>query len=409
MRFAISAAIIAGAVLLAILLVSLAPEPERQAPPSTDPFVTTTPAVAGSGGITVHGAGTVRATAKVGVAAEVGGRVVWVSPAFERGGRVEADAVLFRIERESHTHRLREAEAMLADRQIAVLEAEQAAAVARADYAHWSGRVSNANGGDVGGPTASASQPSPLVLREPQLNAARAALARDEARVAEARLALSRTEVRAPFRGRVTAESVAVGQFLAPGQVVGELIAADVAQVAVPLADRDAALIPNLWDLRAGDDDRRVGARVIADYGGARYAWEGYVDRADASLDEESRTTDAIVLVPEPYAPGTAVDATATPGSAPPLPVGKFVAVELQGSAPGTWYRVPRAALQTGDEVWAVGDDGTLRIVPVRVIQRHDDEAWVSGALRDGQAVVTGGIAFATEGMRVRIGASDAR
>ena len=63
-----------------------------------------------------------------------------------------------------------------------------------------------------------------------------------------------------------------------------------------------------------------------------------------------------------------------------------------------------RAALQSGDEVWTVDDDGTVAIVPVRVLQRGDDEVFVSGDLQDGQTVVTGGIQFAAPGMRVRTG-----
>ena len=49
-----------------------------------------------------------------------------------------------------------------------------------------------------------------------------------------------------------------------------------------------------------------------------------------------------------------------------------------------------------------------MGIVPVRVLQRIDDEAFVTGALWDGQLVVTGGIQFVTEGMVVRTGADTA-
>ena len=390
----IAAAIVGAAVLAAIALISLAPEPERLEPPSRDPFVTTAPVLAGSGALVIRGAGTVRARAEVDIAAQIGGRVVSVNPAFVRGGRVQANEALFRIERESHVYRVRVAEAMLAEQQVVLRQAEEAAAVARAEYARWAEREAPA-----------ATQPGPLVLREPQLNAARAAVARDEARLADARLALSRTEVRAPFEGWVADQSVALGQFLSPGQPVGRLIASDAAEVAVPLSDFDAAMIPGLWDLRAGDGDGRVAARIIAEYGDARYSWDGYVDRADATLDPQSRTIDAIVRVPEPFLPGAVLDGREGGGAPPPLLSGKFVEVEIQGVAPDAWYRVRRAALQTGDVVWAVTGE-TLRIVPVRVLQRRDGEVLVTGALTDGQPLVTGGIAFAVDGMRIRTGAA---
>ena len=40
----------------------------------------------------------------------------------------------------------------------------------------------------------------------------------------------------------------------------------------------------------------------------------------------------------------------------------------------------------------------------MRTLQRGDDEVYVTGALEDGQAAITTGIQFATNGMLVRTG-----
>lgn len=393
----IAVGIVAGAVALAAFLISLAPEPERLEPPSQLPFVTTSTVTAGSGPIPVFGAGTIRPSAEVDIAPQVGGRVVWVDPAFRSGGRFEAGQTLFRIEEEDYVYRLREAEATLADRQVAFLEAQEEAAIARAEYERYAEQLPD---------SAALSEPSPLALREPQLDAAQAALDRDEARVAEASLGVTRTRVNAPFDGYVRDESVDVGQFVAPGQPVGRLFAADAVEVVVPLSDANAALIPGLWALRAGEGNAggegRTAARVIAEYGDTRYAWTGYVDRAEASLDEQTRTIDVIVQVPDPFTAGVPVGAAAALDGAPPLLVGKFVDVQIEGLAPQNYFRVTRAALRPGNGVWAVDDNGAVTIVPVRTLQRGDDEVYVTGALEDGQAVITGGIQFATNGMRVR-------
>ncbi len=393
----IALGIVAGAVAVAVFLVSLAPEPERLEPPSQLPFVTTVTVAAGSGSIPVFGAGTVRPSAEVAITPQVGGRVVWVDPAFQSGGRFDTGQTLFRIEEEDYVVRLREAEATLADRQVAFLEAREEAAIARAEYE----RYAEQEPGSI-----PLSEASPLALREPQLNAARAALDRDQARVAEANLAVARTRVNAPFNGYVRDESVDVGQFVAPGQPVGRLFAADAVEVVAPLSDGNAALIPGLWNQRAGDAGQRIAARVIAEYGDIRYAWDGYVDRAEASLDEQSRTIDVIVRVPDPFTAGTPAGVTTALDSTPPLLVGKFVDVEIQGLAPQSYFRVRRAALQPGNEIWAVDDNGAVTIVPVRTLQRGDDEVYVTGALADGQAAITGGIQFATDGMLVRTGAA---
>lgn len=385
MGYLIAVGLVAAAVALATLLVSLAPEPERRDAPSRIPYVETAAVVAGSGAIPVYGAGTVRPSAEIDVAPQVGGRVVWVDSAFRSGGRVTAGQTLFRIEEADYQFRVREAEAALANAQVALLQAQEEAAIAEVEYAGY------ADGQDDAGPA------SPLTSRQPQLNAAEFALKREEARLAEAKLALERTRIKAPFDGFVREESVALGQLARPGEAVGRLFAVDAAEVVVPLSDADAALIPGLWAAQG----EAVAARVIADYGGLSYVWPGHVDRAEASLDEGTRTIDVIVRVPNPFTAGEPLAAGGALGD-PPLLVGKFVEVAIEGVAPSDYFQVRRAALQPGNEIWTIGRDGTVRIVPVRVLQRGDDEVFVTGGLRRGQAAIVGGLQFATEGMAVR-------
>ena len=257
-----------------------------------------------------------------------------------------------------------------------------------------------------------------MTRRQPQLGAARAALARDQATLDDAELALSRTEVRAPFDGVVREESVDLGQFVGAGQSVGRLYAADAVEVVVPLADADAALIPGLWELEMGQAKGRIAVRVAAEYGDGRYAWDGHVDRVAASLDERTRTIDVIVRVPNPFEGGDredSVDGDSEPSvgtdprarQGPPLLVGKFVEVRIQGIVPERYFIVRRPALRPGGEVWAVRKGPKLTIVPVRVLQRSDDDVYVTGALEAGQPVVVGGIQLATEGMRVRTEAGE--
>lgn len=271
----VAAAILVGSVAVATFLVSLAPEPERQEPPSPVPFVQTAPVAVGFGAIPVFGAGTVRPSAEIAIAPQVGGRVVWVAPGFLSGGRVAAGQTLFRIEESDYVNRVREAEAELAARQVAFLEAQEEAEIARAEYGRYSGRQ--------------ASDTPP---------------------------------------------------------------------------------------------------------------------EANALLDEQSRTIDVIVRVPDPFSSGVPTGSAIALDGSPPLLVGKFVEVEIQGLEPERFFRVRRAALRPGNEIWTVRDDETVSIVPVRVLQRGDDEIFVTGALGDGWPAIAGGIQFATNGMLVRTGSA---
>lgn len=388
----IAVGILGGAIVIAVVMVSLRPDPPVRPPPSTVPFVNTGVAASSEGAIPVHGAGTVRPRAEIDVAAQVSGKVTWVAPAFQGGGRVSADDVLFRIEDADYQNRVQQAKANVAAQAVALLQAEEEARIAREEYQ----RMQRRDGGTGG-------QASPLTLKEPQLRAAQAALARDEAALADAELALSRTEVKAPFSGAVRHETVDPGQYVGPGQSVGRLYAADAFEVVVPLSDADAALIPDLWRLVAGDGYRRVQATVYADYGDGRYMWRGYVDRAEAALDEQTRTIDVVVRVPNPFRSGMSADGEEDGPAGPPLLVGQFVDVQIDGVAPARYFAVPRAALRTDNEIWAVRGSA-VTIVPVQVLQRIDDVVYVTGGLEDGQMVVVGGIQIATEGMEVRTG-----
>lgn len=377
-----------GAILIAALLVWIRPEPPRSPPPDRVPTVTTAPVMVGDGPLPVVGNGTVVPRAEVDLAPQVGGRVEWVSPSLQSGGQFAAGEVLVRIEDADFVNAVEQARAQVAQDSVAVLQAAEEARIARDEYSRFQAREG------------AAGEPSPLVLREPQLQAARAALARSSAQLADAELALERTRLRAPFAGRVRSENVDPGSFAAPGQSLARIYASDVVEVVVSLPAQDAAVIPGLWGLRSGSSGGQVPATVTADYGGRRYAWDGYVDRAPAALDERSRTIDVVVRVQDPFRSGRPLTPGEPSADAPPLLVGQFVEVRIEGRR-GDFHVLPRRALQAGDEVWMVADS-TVRRVAVDVLQQAGDSIFATGDFRPGERVIVAGISLATDGMRVR-------
>jgi RND family efflux transporter MFP subunit len=402
----IAAGILVAAGALAVLMVSLRPEPPRAGPSRMAPAVGTAAAQRYTGPLTVLGSGTVRPRAEIELAPQVGGKVVWVSPSLVSGGRIREGEVLLRIEEDDYQNAVEQARAQVAQEQVAVLQAEEEARIARREYRQFVER----RGGDslpAAAPDAfpgvdpdSAAQASGLVFREPQLEAARASLDRARAQLADAELALQRTVLRAPFDGVVRSEAVDAGAFRAAGQTVATLYASDAVEVVVPLTDEEAALLPDLWELRADEGESTLPARVVALYGRDRFAWGGYVHRVEAALDETSRTLDVVVRVPDPFRTGRPLDSTVV-DTPPPLLVGQFADVEFEGRR-GTWVEIPRRALRTDNEVWTV-EDGLVRIVQVRLVQRVENRVQVVGDIPDGTPVITDGVDVATDGMAVRL------
>ena len=401
--YLLAAAILIGLIGAAGLLIGQRPELSLRPPDVRIPVALTEPVQAGVGPLPVRGFGTVRPREEVDVAAEVGGRVVWVAPAFVRGGRIGRGDVLFRLDDADHRHRIARAETQIAEQQVELLRAEEEARIARSQYERFRSRRNAPPAEEAG----------PLVFWEPQVAAARAGVERARIALEEARLGLSRTEVRAPFTGLVRTESIGAGQFVEAGRAVGRIYATDVFEVVVPLADAEAALVPGLWATGAGGADGRIAASIVIDYDGLRFTWDGHVDRVDPTLDEQTPTVDIIVHVADPmaagvYAGGGSADPAADVTNSPPLQVGRLVEVQFAGATPAEYFTVRRAALRPGDEVWVVRGDN-LRIVPVRVAQADDDVVHVTGALRAGEPAVVDGIEVAVDGMAVQSAAVDDR
>ncbi|QLC25389.1 HlyD family efflux transporter periplasmic adaptor subunit [Parasphingopyxis algicola] len=428
----IALGIIGGALVIAALLILIRPSPEERPPDQRAPLVQTVPAEIRSGSLTVEGAGTVRAREELVLAAEVPGKLVYVSPNLIEGRAVRRGEVLFRIDPTDYRNQVATARADVAQQDVAVREAEEEATLARREYERFQDRearrapdpFSGVDADDFAAqilpPERLAQNQSPsafeapasreansLTLRLPQLQAAQAALQRARAQLGDAQLALGRTTVRAPFSGLVRSENAARGSYVSPGQSLAEIVASGTFDVVVPLTQREAALIPDLWQR----GEQRIEASVYADYGGQRYRWQAYVDRADPVLNPETRTIDIFLRVPNPMqrgqlaaeqADGEAGAENARAATGPPLLVGSFVQVAVDGLALSRYAAVPIAALRPGNQLWLVRE-GRLAIVPVEVLQRTDTEVFVrADPLGTDPQVIVGDIGVATDGMRVR-------
>jgi len=215
---------------------------------------------------------------------------------------------------------------------------------------------------------------------------------------------LSRTEIRAPFDGRVLSEQVDVGDTVQPGKQLARIFASGDLEIVVSLTDRDMALVRDPWTgSRAGSP-----ATVVVEHGGQRYQWPGRLDRVEAAVDSATRTFNVVVRVPEPLARGKPlVEPGAVSGAreaGPPLVVGMYASVQITGRDQGPHARIARAALRDGPSIWLLGPGDRIAIRPVRVLLERDDSvAIVADGLTDGARVVVSDLAVVTEGLEVRV------
>ncbi|MEP3723318.1 MAG: HlyD family efflux transporter periplasmic adaptor subunit [Parasphingorhabdus sp.] len=422
--------ILLGAILIAAVLILIRSEPEEKPPEDLIPLVQAEPLEIRSGNLMIMGAGTVRAREELSLAAEVAGKLVYVNPSLREGQRIARGATLFRIDTSDYRNAVQTAQADVASQNVAVMQAREEVTLAKAELDRFEQRgtsygdaYANVDSSDYAAQILppdvlnqrtetdnhQAIQKSPangLATRQPQLRSARAGLRRAQANLANAQTALQRTVVRAPFSGIVRAEQIALGSYVQPGQSLGSMVSTADYEAIIPLSEKEAALIPQLFSAGSGN---RIEASIYSDYGGVRYRWSAYVDRVNALLNPKTRTIDVYLRIPNPTrggAPASVVakdSKTATASSAPPLFVGSFVDAEITGKPLDSYAILPLSALKADNKVWLVRD-GKLRIVTVNIYQRTDKSALVSTAgLGANPVAITGSLKIATEGLQVRI------
>ncbi len=112
-----------------------------------------------------------------------------------------------------------------------------------------------------------------------------------------------------------------------------------------------------------------------------------------------------VVRVPDPFSQGQAVEreGDSETGAAPPLLVGQFAQVAIDGLELAEYFILPRRALRLDDEVWAIAAGPQVQIVAVAVLQETDEQIFVIGDFTDGQLVIVAGVTVATNGMEVRV------
>jgi RND family efflux transporter MFP subunit len=376
----VALAIVAAGVLGFVAMNRLKPEPAVRPTAEQLPLVQSEALEFREGALRVTGHGLVKPRAEVVLGVEVPGRIVFVSPSLAAGGRFARGEVLLRLDDEPYRAALAQAEADLASARAALELAGQQLARTRELI-------------DQGFQSRQA-----LDERTAARDQAAAALARAEAVARQRRVDLERTVVRAPFAGKVLSARIDRGESVQPGKELARVFDDGPLEIAVSLTDREMALIADLWGRGARVD---APATVKVQHGEGVYEWPARVDRVESAVDSATRTFSVIVRVDKPSARGRPVSGDAA--SAPPLLVGMYATVEIQGVDPGRHALVPRRALRDGDTLWLLGADGRISVSPVRVLQAEGARVAVAAAgLPEGARVVTSDLKVVTDGMRVR-------
>lgn len=378
-RILLPVAILVAAILVFAVMVAQNERPERRAPEQAAMLVEAIRPAISQERFMIEAQGTVQPKTRTTVVSEVSGPIVWMSDDFIAGGLFEAGEELARIDPSDYEAALLAAEAELAAARATLADEQARSDAARDDFRRLYG---------------DSREPSDLVLRLPQLARAEASVQAQEAAVMRARRNLERTRIRLPYDGMVVERSTDLGQYVTPGSTLGVAFATDVAEVRLPMSDRDLSFLD--LPARAERDGFRRPVTLTATVAGRPGTWPATLVRTEGVVDENTRLTYVVAEIRDPYALDAGTDRRA-------LPVGTYVDAGIPGRSAAGLVVVPTEAVHGGNQVYVADADDRLQVLTVDIVRRTPDRVYIDNAIGPDDRIVTTAIPAPVPGLRLRV------
>ncbi|MBU8909934.1 MAG: efflux RND transporter periplasmic adaptor subunit [Desulfobacterales bacterium] len=414
LRFLRVVVVLAIAVALAKLLISLKEKPEKKEIVKTPPSVKVMLATPVSKTMTIDAFGTVKPRKLVKIATEVPGRIEYIHPSFIEGGLIHKGEVLIRIDQRSYKLdrqtgqvRIRQADTDIkslkqdienlkndillskANVELAKKELKRIKALSKNQFAsknsldkaeqqYLQAKISLQNIGNR------------LSLTDALMEQKNAALAMARVDFQKADLALKKTQVKSEFDGLILDKSVEKGEYINPGQVLGSIYkkgGLDV-DVRIPLEKMK-------WIEAFFENGKTPEAKVMMANSDRLqpHVWNAKVARIKAKIDEKTRTLPMTLEI---------LNSDITIKNIFDLKPGTFVKCSIVGETYENIFILPRYLLKRDNILFTVNDNH-LKMKKVNVLRKFEDEIYINGGLNPGDNIIFSPLPGAIEGMKLNI------
>lgn len=386
MRFALPLGLLAIGITGMSTLVSMRKPTGRVEPERTVPLVSVQAVPAQAGAFRLNVDGVVVPKREITVAAEVAGRVTWVSPDFRAGHFVNKGTKLIEIDSQVYRLAVQQAQAERAqlEADLAQLQVEGQNLAALLEISARELELAQANlrrAKDLYDPQRNLRNITPAQYEaveasllkaqnaHQQLQNSQALLASRRQKIEaqlqligfkleQAQLDLDRTVITAPISGVISAQEIEADDFVLRGTVLFQVVDTTQVEVRSQIRADDLYWIWATQHTSAGDsldllyEPPRVQAVIYYDVAGQRYSWQGHLSRYEgAGLESTTRTVPVLFEVPQPHRPG------ALEGP-PTLLRGMYVQIEMEIEPQVPLLRLPIEALRPPNIVWTVEAGG---------------------------------------------------
>jgi len=365
----------------AYLLFKSGPKAKRRQPARQATWVQVLTVQRTSPKVNIQAMGTIMPARQITLHSQVSGRVVELAPEFVIGGRFQAEEMMLKTDP-------REYRLTIVQRQSDVTRAryELKLEIGRQDIAKREMELFQSD-------KSTSKTDRALALRKPHLANARASLKAAQAALSKARLDLERTEIKAPFNALIQEKLIDLGANISPQTLLATLVGTDQYYV-------EASVPANhLRQIKIPSDSQTMGARVtIKPDAKTESAYQGHVIRLRADLEQEGRMARILIAIHDPLGLQTPL-----PLEKPPLLLGAFVNLEIEGPHLKELFAIPVTALRDGKRLWILDTGSVLAIRDTEVVWRERETVYVRAGLEEGESLVVSAIGAPVTGMPLRL------
>jgi RND family efflux transporter MFP subunit len=414
LRFLRVILILAIAIALAKLLISLKKEPEKNEIKKTPPSVKVMIAEPVSKVMTVEAFGTVKPRKLVRIAVEVPGRIDYIHPSFIEGGEIFKGDLLVRIDQRSYKLnrqagqvRIRQAKADIgslnqdienlkndiklskANRDLAKKELERVKALSKNQFASKNS-LDRSEQQYLQAKIVLQNINNRLSLTNSLMEQKKAALTMARVDFQKADLALEKTQIKSDFNGLILDKFVEQGEYVNTGQTLGSIYEKDSldVDVRIPLEEMK-------WIESSFKNGETPAAKVmLSNFDSVKfYKWDAKVARIKARIDEKTRT---LPMTLEILNPDIKIKNIFT------LKPGTFVQCSIIGKTYENIYVLKRYLLKSDNILFTV-NDSHLKMKKVNVLRNFEEEMYIDSGLAPGDKIIFSPLPGALEGMALTI------
>ena len=306
--------------------------------------------------------------------AEVGGEVIYRSKKFAEGASVIEGEILAKID--DTDLQLQYKNALL---QLANAEVQYSLQLAEAEVAKeaWD---------KIGDGVA-----SDLTLKKPQLKQAEALLEVAKAQVSSAAKKLNKTEIIAPYAGRIQNVNIDLGTTIIPGQPVGAMYTSSEIEITLAVKDNDLQFLSIPMDGRKLNPSEQASVVIESFYKGKTQSWKGKLERVDGVIDPVTRMINLIAVFKNDF----------IESDKPNLPIGLFVEAKIDGITLKNIFEIPINSISEDNEVYIVNKDNQLELRELTILKKYSEFVIIKDGLKAGERIVTSKLSTASNGIKV--------